>query len=101
MYTTFTLPSGASRGGHAHKELQQLVIALSGSFDVTIDDGVAKQRFSLNRPQLGLYIGPFLWRELDNFSSNAVCLVLASMPYDENDYFRTYDSFVRGLERRT
>jgi dTDP-4-dehydrorhamnose 3,5-epimerase-like enzyme len=98
VYYLYDVPSGASRGGHAHRELQQLLIALSGSFDVLVDNGKTKERFSLNRSHVGLYIGPFLWREIDNFSSNAICLVLASKPYDENDYFRTYDGFIQALE---
>ena len=93
-YYLYDIPGGEARGGHAHKELFQLVIAASGSFNVTVDDGSVKRTFSLNRPYQGLYIVPGMWRELDNFSSGAVCLVLASMPYDEADYIRIYKDFL-------
>ena len=81
-------------GGHAHYELKQLIIAASGSFDVMIDDGNVKRTFTLNRPYQGLLIAPGLWRELNNFSSGSVCLVLASMEYDEADYIRNYEEFI-------
>jgi hypothetical protein len=97
VYYLYDVPSGAVRGGHAHKGLEQVLIALSGSFDVLVDNGSTRERYSLNRSHTGLYIGPLVWREIDNFSSNAVCLVLASMWYDEEDYFRDYDSFIRSL----
>ena len=93
-YYLYDIPGGEARGGHAHKELFQLVIAASGSFNVTVYDGSVKRTFSLNRPYQGLYIVPGMWRELDNFSSGAVCLVLASMPYDEADYIRIYKDFL-------
>jgi len=99
VYYLYDVPGGAERGGHAHKALQQLIIAMSGSFDVVLDDGVEKKRFHLNRSYYGLYIRPMIWRELDNFSSGSVCLVLASNTYSETDYFRDYPSYLsaRGL----
>lgn len=96
----FDVPGGSSCDGHAHRESQEVLIALSGSFDVLIDNGRTKHHFFLNRSHLGLYIGPFIWREINNFASNSVCLILASMYFDENDYFRTYESFSRALESR-
>jgi len=92
-YYLYDVPGGESRGGHAHKELRQLVIAASGSFDVTVDDGNVKRTFTLNRPYQGLLVVPGIWRELNNFSSGSVCLVLASMGYDEADYIRDYVEF--------
>ena len=99
VYYLYDVPGGAERGGHAHKELSQLIIAMSGSFDVVLDDGLEKKRYHLNRSYVGLYVGPMMWRELDNFSSGAVCLVLASNHYDEADYYRDYNEFlaVKGL----
>lgn len=93
VYYLYDVPSGATRGGHAHKTLQQLVIALSGSFDIILDDGVQRRKFFLNRPHYGLYIPPKVWRELENFSSNSVALSLVSEVYDETDYIRDYDCF--------
>ena len=100
VYYLYDVPGGAERGGHAHKGLHQLIIAMSGSFDVVLDDGVNKRRFHLNRSYYGLYVCPMIWRELDNFSSGSVCLVLASNRYDEDDYYRAYDDYVeaRGLK---
>ena len=98
VYYLYDVPSGASRGGHAHKELQQFIIALSGSFDVILDDGITKRKFFLNRPHYGLYISPKVWRELDNFSSNSVALALVSEVYDESDYVRDYDVFKKLVE---
>lgn len=98
VYYLYDVPGGAERGGHAHKELQQLIIAMSGSFDVVLDDGNVKHRFHLNRSYSGLYVGSMIWRELDNFSSGSVCMVLASIPYSEDDYFRDYDEFTRALK---
>src|SRR6185437_16500597 len=89
-YYLYDVPGGAQRGGHAHKELHQLILAVSGSFDVVLDDGGKQKRIHLNRPYYGLYICPMIWRELDNFSSGSVCMVLASAHYDENDYYREY-----------
>ncbi len=94
VYYLYDIPAGAERGGHAHKELQQFIIAVSGSFDVVIDDGTAQRTITLNRPFIGLHIRPGIWRELNNFSSGAVCLVLASEHYDEEDYIREYEDFV-------
>lgn len=93
VYYLYDVPGGAARGGHAHKELQQLIIAMSGSFDILLDDGVMKQRVHLNRSYFGLYVCPMIWREIDNFSSGSVCMVLASNRYDESDYYRDYDEF--------
>src|SRR5690349_21507469 len=95
VYYLYDVPGGAERGGHAHKNLHQLLIAMSGSFDVVLDDGRRRKRFHLNRSYFGLHIGPMIWRELDNFSSGSICLVLASAPYDESDYHRDYELFLR------
>jgi hypothetical protein len=94
VYYLYDVPGGAERGGHAHKGLHQLIIAMSGSFDVVLDDGVDKRRIHLNRSYNGLYICPMVWRELDNFSSGSVCMVLASNLYDESDYYRDYDEYL-------
>ncbi|APU66824.1 hypothetical protein C723_2698 [Christiangramia flava JLT2011] len=93
IYYLYDVPGGESRGGHAHYELEQFIIAVSGSFDVILDDGKIKKVVSLNRPNLALHIVPGMWRELDNFSSGAICLVLASHKYDEKDYVRDYSKF--------
>ena len=95
VYYLYDVPTGATRGGHAHIELEQVIIALSGSFEVIIDDGYTRKNVFLNRPHYGLYIPPGIWRELVNFSSNSVALVLASMLYDEKDYIRDYEKFRR------
>jgi len=94
VYYLYDVPGGAKRGGHAHKELQQFIIAMSGSFDVVLDDGDSKKRIHLNRSYNGLYLCPMIWRELDNFSSGSVCMVLASNRFDEDDYFRVYQEFL-------
>jgi hypothetical protein len=94
VYYLYDVPGGAERGGHAHKALHQLIIAMSGSFDVVLDDGRNKKRVHLARSYYGLYVCPMIWRELDNFSSGSVCMVLASNPYEESDYFRNYEEFV-------
>ena len=94
IYYLYDIPGGASRGGHAHKELFQLVVAASGSFDVLLDDGRNKKIVTLNRPDYSLLIVPGIWRELMEFSSGAVCLVFASHTYDENDYIREYNDFI-------
>lgn len=93
-YYLYDIPGGESRGGHAHKELWQLIVAASGSFTVTLDDGKVKRTFLLNRPYQGLLVVPGIWRTLDDFSSGAVCLVLASHGYDEGDYIREYNEFI-------
>ena len=98
VYYLYDVPSGATRGGHAHKELQQIVIALSGSFDVVLDDGYNRRLFFLNRPHYGLYIPPRIWRELENFSSNSVALSLVSQVYDESDYIRDYETFKKTVD---
>ena len=98
VYYLYDVPTGAVRGGHAHRSLEQIIIAMSGSFEVIIDDGYVRTSFFLNRPHYGLYIPPGMWRELVNFSSNSVALVLASMPYDEKDYIREYSTFKRMVE---
>ncbi len=95
VYYLYDVPGGSERGGHAHKGLHQLIIAMSGSFDVVLDDGREKKRIHLNRSYNGLYICPMIWRELDNFSSGSVCMVLASNIYDEADYYREYADFMR------
>lgn len=94
VYYLYDIPSGEERGGHAHYELEQFVIAASGSFDVVLDDGTSKKRITLNRPNLALHIVPGLWRELDNFSSGSICLVLASHKYNEKDYIRDYKNYL-------
>jgi WxcM-like, C-terminal len=94
VYYLYDVPGGSERGGHAHKALHQLIVAMSGSFDVILADGRKKQRFHLNRSYYGLYICPMIWRELDNFSSGSVCLVLASNRFDEADYFRNFDDYL-------
>ncbi len=99
VYYLYDVPGGAERGGHAHKGLHQLIVAMSGSFDMVLDDGKEKKRFHLNRSYYGLYVCPMIWREMDNFSSGAVCLVLASNLYDEADYYRNYDDFIRDLKQ--
>lgn len=97
VYYLYDVPGGAERGGHAHKKLHQFLVAMSGSFDVILDDGRRKKRFHLNRSYFGLYICPMIWRELDNFSSGSVCMVLASNIYDEADYYRDYSEFLTAL----
>jgi hypothetical protein len=99
VYYLYDIPGGAERGGHAHKELQQLIIAMSGSFDVVLDDGYAQERVHLNRSYYGLYVGTMVWREIDNFSSGSVCLVLASTHYEESDYYRDYEAFLAAARR--
>lgn len=99
VYYLYDVPGGAERGGHAHKDLHQLIIAMSGSFDIVVDDGRSKNRFHLNRSYIGLYICPMIWRELDNFSSGSVCMVLASNFYDEGDYYREYADYLAALKQ--
>ncbi|TYA58293.1 sugar 3,4-ketoisomerase [Formosa maritima] len=95
VYYLYDVPSNAYRGGHAHKNLFQFLIALSGSFDVVLDDGIKKTTITLNKPNKGLLIPKGIWRELENFSSGSVCLVLASEEYDEEDYIRKYKQFLK------
>ena len=98
IYYLYDIPGGSIRGGHAHKNLQQFIIALSGSFDLHLNDGLNSKTFHLNHPSFGVLICPLIWRVLDNFSSGSVCMVLASDFYDESDYFRDYDEFKSSLK---
>ena len=99
VYYLYDVPGGASRGSHAHKTLEQLIVAVSGSFRVSLDDGTNKKTFFLNRPYQGLYVRPGLWRDLEDFSSGAVCMVLASEVYQAEDYIRDYDAFLEYRSR--
>ena len=99
VYYLYDVPGGEERGGHAHKRLQQFIIAANGSFDVILDDGFENKRFHLNRSYYGLFVPTMVWRELDNFSSGSVCLVLASELYDEDDYIRDYETFREHVRR--
>ena len=99
VYYLYDVPGGSERGGHAHKALHQLIIAMSGSFDIHLDDGYAKKTIHMNRSYNGLYVCPMIWREIDNFSSGAVCMVLASDYYDEQDYYRDYSAFINDAKR--
>lgn len=90
VYYLYDVPGGAERGGHAHKTLHQVIVAMSGSFDVILDDGTCDMRYHLNRSYYGLYVCPMIWRRIDNFSSGSVCMVLASELYEEDDYYRDY-----------
>lgn len=98
IYYIYDVPSGEYRGAHAHRNLEQLMIALSGSFDVTIDDGKSRKVITLNNPAIGLYVTKMIWREMNNFSAGSVCLVLASDHYNESDYIRNYDEFLKMIE---
>jgi hypothetical protein len=100
VYYLYDVPGGAARGGHAHKALHQLIIAMSGSFDVILDDGYEKKRIHLNRSYMGLYICPMIWREIDNFSSGSVCMVLASNFYEESDYYRDHVDFLIAIKAK-
>lgn len=93
VYYLYDVPSGASRGGHAHISMEQVIIALSGSFDVILDDGYVKKSFFLNRPHYGLYISPGIWSQIENFSSNSIALSIVSTLYDEKDYIRDYETY--------
>ena len=95
VYWIYDVPGGEVRGGHAFKQQQELIVALSGSFDVVVDDGLQKQKYSLNRSYVGLYIPAGLWRDMENFSTNSVAMVLSSTMYSENDYIRSYDEFLK------
>jgi len=99
VYYLYDVPSGENRGGHAHKELQQLVVSVMGAFDVVLNDGHEHKRVHLDRPNYGLYIPRMIWRELENFSSGGICLVLASAPYDETDYIRDYREYLKYIQQ--
>jgi dTDP-4-dehydrorhamnose 3,5-epimerase-like enzyme len=92
-YLIYDVPGGQVRGGHAYKELEEFIVALSGSFDVILDDGKETKKYSLNRSYYGLYVPKMIWRSMENFSTNALCITLASTPYDKHDYIRNYDNF--------
>lgn len=94
-YWIYDVPGGQFRGSHAYKELHEFIVALSGSFDVVLDEGKEKKKFSLNRSYYGLYVPNMIWRSLENFSTNALCLILASMHYSVDDYIRDYDEFLK------
>jgi dTDP-4-dehydrorhamnose 3,5-epimerase-like enzyme len=95
IYYLYDVPGGAERAGHAHRELEQILVSVSGSFRVVVDDGSKRKEFTLSRPYYGLYIPRLIWRELVDFSSGSVCLALASLPYDPEDYFYEYEPFKR------
>jgi len=99
VYYLYDVPGGARRGGHAHRGLHQLIVAMSGSFDVLLDVGFSKKLVHLNRSYMGVLVTPMVWREIDNFSSGSVCMVLASEPYDEADYYRDYHDFLADVVR--
>ena len=98
VYYLYDVPGGATRAGHSHKSLEQFMIAMSGSFDVELDDGHARKKYHLNRSNYGLYIPRMIWRQIDNFSSGSVCMVLASELFDERDYYRDYQEFLRAAK---
>jgi hypothetical protein len=100
VYYLYDVPGGAARAGHGHLNLEQVIIAVAGSFSVEVDDGVSKETYTLNRSYIGLYLPKMTWRDITNFSSGAVCLVLASDVYDESDYLRNYSDFVRATKVR-
>jgi dTDP-4-dehydrorhamnose 3,5-epimerase-like enzyme len=99
VYYVYDVPGGSERGGHAHRQLEQLIVAMSGSFDIVLDDGRVKRRYHLNRSYYGLYVPPMVWREIDNFSSGSVCMVLASDIYREDDYFRDRRVFLESTAK--
>ncbi len=101
VFYMYDVPGGAARAGHAHRALEQVIIAVSGSFDVVIDDGTSRAITTLNRSYYGLYIPNLVWREIENLSSGAVCLVLASLPFEEQDYFRDYAAFIQHVTGST
>ena len=98
-YWIYDVPGGEVRGGHAYNELQEFIIALSGSFDVVLNDGKSQKSFSLNRSYFGLYVPNMIWRHLENFATNSVCLILASLPYSKDDYIRDYESYLNAIRR--
>lgn len=97
-YLIYDVPGGQVRGGHAYRNLEEFIMALSGSFDVVLDDGKEKNTYSLNRSYYGLYVPKKIWRSMENFSTNALCMTLASTPYDEHDYIRDYDNFKKAID---
>jgi dTDP-4-dehydrorhamnose 3,5-epimerase-like enzyme len=99
VYYLYDVPGGSERAGHSHKQLQQLFISMSGSFDILLDDGYEKKKYHMNRSYNGLYVCPMIWRDLENFSSGAVCMVLASDYYDESDYYREYQDFINVVNK--
>ena len=99
-YWIYDVPGGEVRGGHAYKELQEFIVALSGSFDVVLDDGKERKVVSLNRSYFGLYVPNMIWRHLENFATNSVCLILASLPYSKEDYIRDYESYLETNRRK-
>jgi len=99
VYYLYDVPAGAERGGHAHKVCQEFLIAASGSFTVVINDGRRRKKYFLNRPHYGLYIPQLIWRELENFSSGSICLVVSSEEYDESDYYRNFKAFLKALKK--
>lgn len=100
IYYIYDIPSGKTRGEHAHKELEQVFIALNGSFKLTLDDGYNKESFILNDPSMGLYIPKMLWRTVDDFSANCICMVLASEIYKADDYYHDYNEFIKDVKKR-
>lgn len=94
VYYLYDVPGGATRAAHGHRNLSQVMVAMSGSFDVTLDDGFSKRKYHLNRSYYGLYLPPMIWRDLDNFSSGSVCMVMASEVFAEADYYRDYEQFL-------
>jgi dTDP-4-dehydrorhamnose 3,5-epimerase-like enzyme len=100
VYYVYDIPGGSERGGHAHKTLHEFIFAVSGSFDIHLDDGCSKKTFHMNRCHSGLYVCPMVWHQTDNFSSGAVCMVLASEYYDESDYYRDYDRYLNDARRK-
>ena len=99
-YLIYDVPGGQQRGGHAYKDLEEFIVALSGSFDVILDDGKEKKIFSLNRSYYGLYVPKMMWRSMENFSTNALCMSLVSTPYDKHDYIRNYHQFKREIDEK-
>lgn len=99
VYYLYDVPGGSERGGHAHRTLHQFIVAMAGSYDIHLDDGNKKKTIHMARSYYGLYICPMIWRDIDNFSSGAVCMVLASDYYDEMDYYREYDQFISDVRR--
>lgn len=100
IFYLYDVPGGETRAGHALKKCHQFIIAISGSFDLILDDGTGKERYHLNRSYLGIYVPPLIWREIENFSTNSVCMVMASEFYDEEDYFREYPEFIKAVRGR-